>query len=76
MAAHGDSPLSHVVDHSTFELPHWAFPYAKEIDLPSLAGIQLTRFMVTEVISAMLVIVIVMSRHEPRVFRPALIAVA
>ena len=65
MASHGDSPLSHVVDHPTLEFPYWVSPYVKEVELPSLAGLQLTRFMVTEVIAAVLVILIVvpLARH-------------
>ena len=68
MASHGDSPLSHVIDHPNFELPHWAYPYVKEIELPSLAGIQITRFMVTELISAILILLIVipLARHVSR----------
>lgn len=67
MAAHGDSPLSHVVDHPTLELPHWVFPYVKEIELPSFPGLgfQITRFMVTEIIAALLVMLVVipLARH-------------
>ena len=49
---HGHSPLSHVVDHPTLELPYWRSPYVWEIHLPNLAGFQITRFMVTELIAA------------------------
>jgi F-type H+-transporting ATPase subunit a len=59
MPEHGHSPLSHVVDHPHLELPHWRGPsYALEVELPRIAGIQLTRFMVTEVIAAVLMIII------------------
>lgn len=58
MPEHGHSPLSHVVDHPTLELPYWKFPYALEIELPSIAGIQITRFMVTELIAAVLMLLI------------------
>src|SRR5437588_4677599 len=68
MAAHGDSPLAHVVDHPTLELPSLWFPYAKEIELPQIAGFQVTRFMVTEVIAAVLVMLVVipLARHASR----------
>lgn len=68
MAAHGDSPLAHVVDHPTLELPYWQKPYAIELELPSIAGIQITRFMVTELIAAVIVaaIVIPLARHMAR----------
>jgi F-type H+-transporting ATPase subunit a len=68
MAGHGDSPLAHVVDHPTLELPYWSAPYALEIELPKIAGIQITRFMVTELIAAALValVVIPLARHVSR----------
>lgn len=68
MAAHGDSPLAHVVDHPTLELPYWSPPYALEIELPRIAGFQVTRFMVTEVIAAALVVLVVvpLARHVAR----------
>ena len=68
MAGHGESPLAHVVDHPTLELPYWKFPYAVELDLPTVAGFQVTRFMVTEVVAAVLVMVIVvpLARHAAR----------
>src|SRR5262245_38169502 len=60
-AGHGHSPLSHVVDHTTWELPL----LGREIRLPDLFGLQLTRFMVTELIAALLVaaVVIPLARH-------------
>ncbi len=66
MAAHGDNPLSHVVDHNTLEFP-W-YPQAWEVALPRFAGFQLTRFMVTELIAAVLValVVIPLARHVAR----------
>lgn len=68
MASHGDSPLSHVVDQPTFEFPYWVSPYVKEIELPSFLGVQLTRFMVTELIASVLIILIVipLARHVAR----------
>ncbi len=74
MAGHGDNPLAHVVDHPTLEFPYWGravdarFPNALELHLPTVAGIQITRFMVTEVIAAVLVILVVvpLARHVAR----------
>jgi F-type H+-transporting ATPase subunit a len=68
MAAHGDSPLAHVIDHPTLELPYWSPPYAWEVHLPNIAGFQVTRFMVTEVVAAALVaaVVIPLARHAAR----------
>jgi F-type H+-transporting ATPase subunit a len=70
MAGHSDSPLAHVVDHPTLELPHWQFPYSWEIELPRftlpfIGEVQITRFMTTEVIAAVLVLLIVLplTRH-------------
>jgi F-type H+-transporting ATPase subunit a len=68
MPAHGDSPLGHVLDHHTLELPSWQFPYVWEIELPRISGLQITQFMVTEVIAAVLVaaVLIPLSRHVAR----------
>src|SRR4051794_20854182 len=69
MAGHSDSPLAHVVDHPTLELPWFQGPsYAYEVHLPSIAGFQITRFMVTEVLAALLVmaVVIPLARHAAR----------
>ena len=68
MAGHSDSPLAHVVDHPTLELPHWSAPYGVELDLPNIAGFQITRFMVTEVIAAVLVVLVMipLARHVAR----------
>jgi F-type H+-transporting ATPase subunit a len=62
-AEHGHSPLSHVVDHPTLELPSFRPPYGWEIELPTIhipgiADIQVTRFMVTELIAAVLMLII------------------
>jgi F-type H+-transporting ATPase subunit a len=69
-AEHGHSPLSHVVDHPTLELPYWRAPYGWEIALPVIPGIhvQVTRFMVTMLIAAILMLVILplMARHASR----------
>ena len=59
MPEHGHSPLSHVVDHPTLELPHWRPPtYMLEVELPELYGLQITRFMVTELIAAALMLLV------------------
>src|SRR4051794_2904888 len=59
MPEHGHSPLSHVVDHPHLEFPHWQGPdYAHQVDLPAIAGIQITRFMVTELIAALLMLIV------------------
>ncbi|MDR3635080.1 MAG: F0F1 ATP synthase subunit A [Isosphaeraceae bacterium] len=65
MPAQQHSPLTHVVDHPTLELPHWRFPYALEIELPKLLGLQVTRFMLTELIAAVLVVLVMVpvARH-------------
>jgi F-type H+-transporting ATPase subunit a len=62
------SPLDHVVNHPTLELPYWRFPYGLEVELPKVAGVQVTRFMVTEVIAAVLVVLVVvpLARHAAR----------
>jgi F-type H+-transporting ATPase subunit a len=67
-AEHGHSPLSHVVDHPSLELPYWSAPYGWEIHLPNIAGIQITRFMVTELIAAVLMLLILpaVARHTGR----------
>jgi F-type H+-transporting ATPase subunit a len=66
MAAHGESPLSHVVDHDTLELPWYPQPW--EIELPQVAGVQVSRFMVTEVVAALMVaaVVIPLARHAAK----------
>lgn len=68
MAGHGDSPLAHVVDHPTLELPYWRAPYGVELALPNIGGLQITRFMVTEVIAAVLVVLVAvpLARHMSR----------
>lgn len=61
MAAGHDSPLSHVLDHNNLEVP-WT---GQEIPLPEIFGIQITRFMVMELVAAvlMLLILIPLARH-------------
>jgi F-type H+-transporting ATPase subunit a len=69
-AQHGHSPLSHVVDQNTLELPYWRYPYGWELHLPTIPGthIQVTRFMVTELIAAalMLLVLPLVARHVAR----------
>ncbi len=68
MAAGHDSPLSHVLDHATLEVP-W---FGHEIQLPKfhLFGhdFQVSRFMVMELIAAalMLLILIPLARHTAK----------
>ncbi len=65
MAEHDSNPMSHVVDHPTLELPG----FAEEIHLPYIGwprfGFQVTRFMIMEVVAAVLVILIIvpLARH-------------
>ncbi len=63
MAEHGHSPLDHVVDHPTLEIPGLG-----EVALPNLAGLQITRFMVMELVAALLVALLafVMVAHVRR----------
>ncbi len=65
-----ESPLAHVVDHPTLEFPHWRYPYAWEIELPKtwIGDIQITRFMITEVIAAILLVLVLIpvARHAAR----------
>jgi len=57
MAAH--DPLSHVVDHYELELPWWTPPtYEWKVELPNILGLQISKFMVVELIAAVLMIVI------------------
>jgi len=59
MAGHVENPLNHVIDHPTIELPWFAPPtFEYTYDLPSIGGLQITRFMVMEAIAAVLMVVI------------------
>jgi F-type H+-transporting ATPase subunit a len=60
---HDSNPLSHVMDHPTLDIPLY-----KEVDLPQVFGIQITRFMVMEVVAAVLIaaIMIPLARHVAR----------
>jgi F-type H+-transporting ATPase subunit a len=69
MAEQPHSPLSHVLDHHTIELPWWNPPtFEWTIKLREIAGFQITRFMVMELIAAFLMIVLIIPvvRHISR----------
>jgi F-type H+-transporting ATPase subunit a len=71
MAGHSENPLNHVIDHDTIELPWFSPPtYDVEIHLPRIPflGIQITRFMVMELVVAALMIAILIPvvRHISR----------
>jgi F-type H+-transporting ATPase subunit a len=72
MAEHSANPLDHVVDHPTLEFPWFTRPhYEVIIDLPKipiLGGIQITRFMVMELVAGVLLIIfmIPVARHIAR----------
>ncbi|WZO95977.1 F0F1 ATP synthase subunit A [Isosphaeraceae bacterium EP7] len=59
---HSHNPLDHVIDHNSIELPFW------DIQLPNVLGLQITRFMVMELLAAVLIalIVIPLARHIAR----------
>jgi F-type H+-transporting ATPase subunit a len=74
MAEHSASPLEHVLDHTTIEIPWFSpskglhQPFELTIKLGEIAGIQITRFMVMELIAAFLMIAILVPvvRHIAR----------
>ncbi len=67
MAAGHDSPLSHVVDHNTLEIPGFEEIHLPFIRLPltNAWGFQISRFMVMQVIAATLIILVIVpfARH-------------
>ncbi len=69
MAEHSANPLDHVVDHDFLEIP-WFWPphFEIKLHLPPIMGIQITRFMVMELVAAafMLLILIPVVRHIAR----------
>jgi len=69
MPGHGANPLEHVLDHHELELP-WVTPprFELKIPLPQIFGLQITRFMVMELVVALLVIVVMVPvvRHIAR----------
>jgi F-type H+-transporting ATPase subunit a len=71
MPEHSSSPLDHVIDHDFLEFPSWWGPHFEwKINLPPVPflGVQITRFMVMELIAAVLLIVIMIPvvRHIAR----------
>src|SRR5271167_3502689 len=69
MPGHGANPLEHVLDHDELEIP-WVNPptFELKIHLPQIFGLQITRFMVMELVAAVLVIVVMVPvvRHISR----------
>ena len=68
MAGHAENPLAHVVDHPTLDLPWWMPPFEWELELPEILGVQLTRFMLMEVVAAVLMVLVLVPvvRHIAR----------
>jgi F-type H+-transporting ATPase subunit a len=59
MAEHSQSPLSHVADQFTIELPWWNPPtFEYQVKLPEILGFHLTKLMVMELIVALLMIAV------------------
>jgi F-type H+-transporting ATPase subunit a len=60
---HAHSPLDHVIDHPTLELP-----IVGDLELPVVLGLQVTRFMVMELVAALLLILVFvpLARHAAR----------
>ena len=71
MAGHSESPLSHVIDHPTIEIPWFSRPnFELAIELPKIGDLQITRFMVMEVIAGLLMIAVLIPvvRHIARTY--------
>lgn len=71
MAGHAESPLNHVLDHPTIEIPWFQGPHFELIwELPKIGDFQVTRFMVMELIagSVMLAVLIPVVRHIARTY--------
>jgi len=69
MAGHAANPLSHVLDHASIEVPWPTLPsLERQFELPSILGIQITRFMVMELVAGalMLLIMVPVVRHIAR----------
>ena len=69
MPGHGANPLEHVLDHPELEIPWVNWPRLElKIPLPQVFGLQITRFMVMELVAAVLVIVVMVPvvRHISR----------
>ncbi len=69
MPGHGANPLEHVLDQPNLELP-WVQPptFELKIPLPEIFGIQITRFMVMELVAAALMVLVLIPvvRHITR----------
>ena len=60
MPGHGANPLEHVLDHHELEIPWVNWPRMElKIPLPEVFGLRITRFMVMELIAAILIIVVI-----------------
>jgi F-type H+-transporting ATPase subunit a len=69
MAEHSANPLDHVVDHGNLEFPSYAWPHYEYVyNLPKIGSVQITRFMVMELVAAFLMIAIMIPvvRHIAR----------
>jgi F-type H+-transporting ATPase subunit a len=74
MAEHSGNPLDHVVDHTYLEVPSFSGPHFElkyelpYFDLPVIGRLQITRFMLMELIASLLIIVIIIPavRHIAR----------
>ncbi len=69
MAGHTQNPLSHVLDSHSIEIPWLAPPHFElTIELPAIAGVQITRYMVMELAAAafMVLVLLPMARHLAR----------
>jgi len=69
MAGHSENPLAHAIDHPTLEFPWWNPPsFALEIELPEIMGLQITRFMVMEVVASVFIFAVMVPvvRHISR----------
>ncbi len=69
MPGHGANPLEHVLDHQELEIPWVNWPrFELKIHLPQILGLQITRFMVMELVAAVLVVLVMVpvARHISR----------
>jgi F-type H+-transporting ATPase subunit a len=69
MPGHGANPLEHVLDHPELEIPWVNWPRLElKFHLPQVFRLQITRFMVMELVAAVLVIVVMVPvvRHIAR----------
>lgn len=71
MAGHSQNPLDHVLDHSNLEIPWFTPPHFEwTIELPRIPGlgVQITRFMVMELVAGaiMVLVLLPLARHLAR----------